>query len=53
MLWHTAFVHRWALIAALLPGCYRPNTEASCTLQCTTSDLCPAGMSCLGGYCKS
>jgi hypothetical protein len=41
-----------AAAAALGAGCYDPTFD-DCTTTCSTSNLCPDGLTCNGGYCRT
>jgi hypothetical protein len=45
---------RALLIASLLAtaACYDPTFD-DCTTTCSTSDLCPDGLTCTAGYCRT
>lgn len=43
---------RRVLILAALAGCYHPDLR-DCVDRCDTSQLCPDGLSCVGGFCRT
>lgn len=40
------------ITAVLAAGCYEPTFE-DCTTTCSTSNLCPDGLTCTDGYCRT
>lgn len=40
-----------ALLATAAGACYAPDVE-DCQFRCGSGDACPAGTSCMGGFCR-